>query len=55
MSLAARFADRIIWMKAGVITADGSVSDTLTEQRLADVFGIRASVDGKRVLIDGAL
>ncbi len=55
LPLAARFADRIIWMKDGAIEADGSPEDTLTEQRLADVFGINATVDGKQVVINGAL
>ncbi len=55
ISLAAKYADRIIWMKNGKIIADGSPYETLSEKRLADIYGIRASVKGARVLIEGAL
>ncbi len=53
MPLAAQYADRMIWMKNGTINADGSPEDTLTEQRLADVFGITASVSGRQVSVTG--
>jgi len=55
MSLAARYADRIVWMKDAEVVANGSPSDTLTEQRLADVFGVRASINGKEVIVEGAI
>jgi len=55
MSLAAQFADRIVWMKGGSIEADGTPADTLTAQRLADVFGISATVTDSAVVIHGAL
>jgi len=55
VELAARYATRLIWMKDGKIVADGSVAETLTQQRLADVYGVRATIDGTRVLMDGAL
>ncbi|UAB77832.1 ABC transporter ATP-binding protein [Erythrobacter sp. SCSIO 43205] len=42
LSLAARYCDRLIWMKEGRIVADGSPVDTLTAERLRDVFGITA-------------
>lgn len=44
LALAARYAERLIWMKDGRIVADGSVAETMTAQRLADVFGIEAEV-----------
>ena len=44
LALAARFADRLVWMKDGAVVADGDVEVTLTPERLADVFGVRASV-----------
>lgn len=44
LALAARYADRLIWMKQGRIVADGSVAATMTAERLADVFGIEATV-----------
>ena len=51
LTLAARYADRLIWMKDGRIIADGSVADTMTAERLAEVFGIEAEVtpNGSRV------
>ena len=43
-ALAARAADRLVWMAAGRLVADGSPQATLTTERLAEVYGIRASV-----------
>ena len=45
LALAARYCDRIVWMKEGQIVADGSPADTLTPERLSHVFGIEARVD----------
>jgi len=44
LSLAARYADRIIWMKDGKIVADGSPAETMTSDTLRAVFGIEANV-----------
>lgn len=55
ISLAARYATRLIWMQDGKITADGPPADTLTEKRLMDVYGVRAYVDGLNVQIEGAV
>jgi iron complex transport system ATP-binding protein len=59
VALAARFADRLIWMHEGRIVADGSPAETLTEQRLRDVYGVQARVlvdaNGLDVRIEGAL
>ncbi|MDT0575940.1 hypothetical protein RM533_07050 [Croceicoccus sp. F390] len=44
LTLAARYADRLIWMKDGRIVADGTVHNTLKEGRLRDVFGIAARI-----------
>ena len=55
VALAARFADRLIWMKDGQTIADGPVTDTLIEQRLADVYAMKAKVEGRRVEIIGRL
>ncbi len=52
VSLAARFADRLIWMKDGRIVADGSPAETLTESRMAEIYQVHASVDGIRVEIE---
>ena len=59
VSLAARFADRLIWMRNGRIVADGSPKETLTEQRMREVYGVQArvniDVDGFDIRIEGAL
>lgn len=44
LSLAARYADRVIWMKEGEIVADGNSAETITPERLRDVFEIDATV-----------
>ena len=43
-ALAARTADRLVWMAGGRLVADGPPESTLTAERLAEVYGIRASV-----------
>ena len=40
LSLAARFADRVIVMHEGRVVADGSPRQALTEDILAEVFGV---------------
>ncbi len=55
VSLAARFADRLLWMLDGRIVADGTPAETLTAERLADVYGVRAGIDGLNVQVEGAL
>lgn len=45
LALAARYADRLLWMKDGAIVADGTVEDTMSPARLADVFGVAARID----------
>lgn len=44
INLAATFVDRIIWMKAGRILADGPPSDTISAERLRDIFAVNAQV-----------
>ena len=43
-ALAARTADRLLWMADGRIVADGPPEATLTAARLAEVYGVRANV-----------
>ncbi len=45
IGLAARFADRLVWMKQGRIVADGSPHETLTPERMETVFGVKAKVE----------
>ncbi len=45
LSLVARYADRIIWMKDGAIVDDGSVAATMTEKRIEEVFNVKAVID----------
>jgi len=47
LSLAARYADRLIWMQEGRIVADGTPEATLTPAALARVFGIDTVVKPK--------
>ena len=43
-ALAARIADRLLWMADGRIVADGAPEATLTPARLAEVYGVQAVV-----------
>jgi iron complex transport system ATP-binding protein len=53
LALAARYADRLIWMKDGRIVAQGSVAETMTEARIAEIYGVTARVDGSNVTVEG--
>jgi iron complex transport system ATP-binding protein len=56
LTLAARFADRVLVMDRGRIVADGSPDEALAPERLAAVFGIEAAfvaVGDKHVPIAG--
>ncbi|MEM8767228.1 MAG: ABC transporter ATP-binding protein [Pseudomonadota bacterium] len=53
--LAARFADRLLWMRDGQLVADGSPEETLSVDRLAEVYGVTAEVSGLNVQIKGML
>ncbi len=55
IGIAARFADRLLWMRGGRVVADGTPAETLSAERLAEVYGVRASVEGLRVQIEGSL
>jgi|AntAceMinimDraft_1070359.scaffolds.fasta_scaffold44764_2 iron complex transport system ATP-binding protein len=43
-NLAARFADRLIWMRDGRIYADGSVAETMTAEMMAEIYGVKAQI-----------
>ena len=59
LDLAARYADRLVWMADGRIVADGDVTTTMTAERIAGIYRVAARVeirDGAlSVTIDGAL
>lgn len=55
IALAARYADRLLWMSCGEIVAEGAPDETITPERLAAVYGVKARVDGMKVDIEGAL
>lgn len=44
VALAARIADRLIWMKDGAIVAEGLPQDTLNSETMEAVYGVRAHV-----------
>jgi iron complex transport system ATP-binding protein len=44
LNLAARYAERLVAMKDGVLVASGTPAEVLTEQLLDDVFGLEARV-----------
>ena len=53
INLAARYADRMIWMREGRIVADGSPEQTLTPERIAEVYEMRARLSGLTVEMEG--
>ncbi len=53
--MAAAYATRLLWMKEGRILADGPPGQSLTSERLEEVYGIRAQVIEGRVEMNGAL
>ena len=55
IGLAARYADRMIWMKKGRIVADGAPKETLTSARLEEVYDVRARIEGLTVEMEGPL
>lgn len=55
VALAARYADRLVWMLDGRIVADGRPETTLTAERLAHIYGVDARVDGRRVAMLGPI
>ncbi|MCI5045044.1 MAG: ABC transporter ATP-binding protein [Aquisalinus sp.] len=47
LSLAARYADRLIWLKNGQMIADGTPRETLTSRQLEQIFEVDAEVTWK--------
>lgn len=44
INLAARFADRIVWMKAGQIIGQGNPDKVITPELLHTIYGVRGSI-----------
>ena len=44
LNLAAQYTDRLVLMKDGRIVADGKPESVLTEERIAEVFNVRARI-----------
>ncbi|MFT7839719.1 ABC transporter ATP-binding protein [Saccharothrix sp. BKS2] len=44
LNLAAMFCDRVVVLRAGRVVAAGSPGEVLTEELIADVYGVRAEV-----------
>ncbi len=55
VTLARRYASRLLWMKDGRIVADGTPAATLDAARLAEIYGVRGRVEGDRVELEGPL
>lgn len=53
VALAARYADRLVWMRDGTILADGTVEHTLDAARLEEVYGVSSTVEARSVIITG--
>lgn len=53
--LARRYADRFLWMKDGSIVADGSPTETLSAERLAQIYGVHGRVGDDRLELLGPL
>ena len=53
--LARRYADRFLWMKDGRIVADGPPAETLSAERLAQIYGVRGRVDAERLDLLGPI
>jgi len=45
LPLAVSFADRLLWLKKGHVVAEGTVKDTLTQERIRDVFEVDSKID----------
>jgi len=53
LSLAAQYADHLIWMKDGEIVSAGTVDDTMTESQIRSIYGVKASVKNLTVQLLG--
>ena len=45
ISLAARFADRLIWLKDGAVAAEGTPNETVTRERMGEIYGVDTQIE----------
>ena len=45
LPLAVNFSDRLIWLKKGEIVAEGTVEETLTPERIFEVFEVQSQIN----------
>lgn len=50
IALALQFADRFVWMKQGHLLPDEQAPQTVTAERLADVYGMAAEVSDQNII-----
>lgn len=55
ISLAARYADRLLWVKDGKLIADGPPQTSLTATQLAEIYGVDAQVNDTDILLRGRI
>lgn len=53
INLAAKFADRLIWMRDGAIIADGPPAETLTGAQMRTTFDVAAEINNGNVDVTG--
>lgn len=51
LTMAARYCDRLLLLDRGRVVAEGAVDAVLDEQRLADIYGVRALIDRQQRLV----
>ena len=50
IALAAQFADRFVWMKNGHILPQSASTPDISEQRLAEVYGMKTEITGQNIV-----
>ena len=55
LPLAVRYADELLWLTEGSLVAQGPASTTLTEERIAEVFGVSARLEHGQLRLLGPL
>ena len=53
LSLAAQYADNIIWMKDGAIVDSGPREAMMTEAKIVQIYGVRALISGTQITLHG--